>query len=111
MKKGTSYILVWMLCIFLAGCNGGADRPAAIAAFRAANAAFTDLAAVMNENLAVYPEDIVDVMRDMSAVLREHKELLESEEPLEEAALKEMITWYDAVEDWIADVKAEYHIE
>lgn len=110
MKKIISMLLVMVMSVSLVAC-GGPDKQPAIDAFNEASTAFNAVAVVMNENPDAFPDEAFDVMIQMSDILSQHKALLEGDQEISEEKLNEMIAWYNEVDEWVAEVKAEYGIE
>ena len=109
MKKITSLLLAFIMCMSLVAC-GGPDKQPAIDAFNKASDAYDEVATVINENPDAYDQEVIDTLNEMADVLIQHKELLESGDEIEQEKLDEMIAWYGDVEAWVADVKAELGI-
>ena len=109
MKKITSLLLAFIMCMSLVAC-GGPDKQPAIDAFNKASDAYDEVATIINENPDAYDQEAIDTLNEMADVLIQHKELLESGDEIEQEKLDEMIAWYGDVEAWVADVKAELGI-
>ena len=109
MKKITSLLLAFIMCMSLVAC-GGPDKQPAIDAFNKASDAYDEVATIINENPDAYDQEVIDTLNEMADVLIQHKELLESGDEIEQEKLDEMIAWYGDVEAWVADVKAELGI-
>lgn len=111
MKKLVSLLLVLVLSFALVACSSEPDRQPAIDEFNEASAAFDALVEIINKDIESYPDEVIDLMVDMSEALTLHKETLESDEPLTEEKLNEMMEWYDVVDQWVIDLKADLGIE
>ena len=109
MKKITSLLLAFIMCMSLVAC-GGPDRQPAMDAFNKTSNAFNEVATVINENPDAYDQEVIDAMVEMANVLNQHKELLESDTELDEEQLNEMIAWYGTVDEWVAAAKEELGI-
>ena len=107
MKKFFALVLSFLLVLSLVAC-GGPDRQPAIDAFNATSNTFNEFAAVINENIEEYDEEFVDLMIEMANLLNEYQGLLSDDSlDLTEENLNEMIEWFDMVDDWVAEAKAE----
>lgn len=109
MKKLFTLFLALVMCFSLVAC-GGPDKQPAIDAFNSANTAFTEIANAINADIEAYPEEIVDVMIEMANLMGEYKGLLEGDQEFTEEQLNEMIAWFESVEEWVAQAKAEFEL-
>ena len=98
------------MCMSLAAC-GGPDRQPAIDEFNEAAAAYDAMIELIGEDTDEYPEEALEVIAQMGEALTLHKQTLESDQELTEEKLNEMIEWYNTVDQWVVDIKADLGIE
>lgn len=110
MKKLISLFLALVMSMSLVAC-GGPDRQPAIDEFNEASAAYDALIAIVNQNIEDYPEEAIELLAEMGETLTLHKQTLEGDEELTEEKLNEMIDWYNVVDQWVVDMKADLGIE
>lgn len=108
MKKILSLLMAAAMTLSLVACGGGEpDRQPAIDAFNKANGAFKEATAIINDNLDTVEDETYDIFVEFNDLIAQHKAILESEDPLTQEEMDEMIAWYAEVEQWSKDAKAD----
>ena len=111
MKKIIAILMLVTMSLSLASCGNKIDKQPAIDAYDKAYAAFNELAEVVNATPENFEDSAVNEIAAIETAFNQHKSLLEGDEKLTEEAMAEMITWYNTVENWVANSKEKLGIE
>ena len=83
------------------------DKQPAIDAFNRASNVFNEVAAYINEDIESYDAEFVDIMVGMAEMMGEYEVMLSDDTPFSQEMLDEMTGWFESVEQWATDAKAQ----
>lgn len=114
MKKAVSMILaatiICTLALGLTGCGTNEKKQEAIEKHTAIAISFNEVATMVNENADILDGTVISTYNQMAELLNRYTEILQGDQDIPDEKYDEMIAWFDDVEYWIEDTKAEIEV-
>lgn len=111
MKKTITGILALVMAVTLAlsltSCGTSEKKQEALDKHTAIAVAFNEVAVMINENSDNLDISVISTYQQMSELLNKYTDILQGDGEISDEKYDEMIAWFDQVEDWIQDTKAE----
>lgn len=98
---------VLTLVFGLAGCGTNEKRQEALDKHTAIALSFNEVATMINENADDLDVVVMSNYQQMSELLNTYTDILQSGREISDEKYDEMIAWFDDVDVWIQDTKAE----
>lgn len=109
MKKLTALFLALLLCLSFAACDSGADKQPAIDSFNNASVLLGEVCDAFEADPDSMAE-LEETLYQMTESMTKCKEMLESDQPLTEEKVTELVGILDNIATWCEVVKEEYGI-
>ena len=100
-------VVVLTLAFSLISCGTNEKRQEALDKHTAVAIAFNEVATLINENSYYLDATVISDYQQMSQLLNRYTEILQGNQEISDEKYDEMIAWFDQVEEWIQDTKAE----
>ena len=100
-------VMVLTLVFGLTSCGTSEKKQEALDKHTAIAAAFNEVAIMINENAGSLDASVISDCQQMSELLNKYTDILQSGQEISDEKYDEMIAWFDQVEEWIQDTRAE----
>lgn len=111
MKRTITGILAMVMVLTLAfgltGCAINEKRQAALEKHTEIATAFNEVAIMINDNSEYLDETVIYNYQQMSELLNKYTDILQGDGEISDEKYDEMLAWFDDVEIWIQDTRAE----
>lgn len=111
MKRTITGILAMVMVLTLAfgltSCGTSEKKQEALDKHTTIATAFNEVAILINENSDNLDNTVISNYQQMSELLNKYTDILQGDQEISDEKYDEMIAWFDDVEVWIQDTKAE----
>ena len=111
MRKSIAVIITLVTVITLlfsfTSCGTNEKKQEALDKHTEIALAFNEVAIIINENIDRLDASVVSDYQQMSELLNKYTDILQGDQEISDEKYDEMIAWFDQVEGWIQDTKAE----